>query len=113
MKEIKAIIQPQRLAKLRNAFRQMPGFPGMTVSRVEGCSQHEGPETGHDIREELTEFSPKVRIEIVAPDDKVDEIAAIIYEHAHTGRQGDGVLWISEVISFGHIRSERGTWPGS
>jgi nitrogen regulatory protein P-II 1 len=108
MKEIKAVIQPQRLAKLRNAFRHMQGFPGMTVSRVEGCSQHEGPEIGHGIREELTDFSPKVRVEIIAPDDKVDEIVRIIHESGHTGRQGDGIVWVSEVASLLHIRSDPG-----
>jgi nitrogen regulatory protein P-II 1 len=104
MKEIKAVIQPQRLGKLRNAFRQMRGFPGMTVSRAEGCSQHEEPEVGHNIREELTDFSPKVRIEIIAPDDKTEEIVRIIYANAHTGRQGDGIVWVSDVVDFQQIR---------
>ncbi|MGX2039076.1 P-II family nitrogen regulator [Methylocaldum sp. MU1018] len=104
MKEIKAIIQPQRLSKLRNAFRRMRGFPGMSVSRVEGCSQHEEPEVGQNIREELTDFSPKVRIEIVAPDDKVDEIVEIIRENSRTGQVGDGIIWITDIGSFEQIR---------
>jgi nitrogen regulatory protein P-II 1 len=106
MKEIKAVIQPQRLGKLRNAFRQMREFPGMTVSRAEGCSPHEEPEVGHNIREELTDFSPKVRIEIVAPDDKVEEIVRIIHAHAHTGQQGDGLVWVTDVVSVQSIRLE-------
>jgi nitrogen regulatory protein P-II 1 len=104
MKEIKAIIQPQRLSKLRNAFRQMRGFPGMSVSRVEGCSHHDEPEVSHGIREELTDFSPKVRVEIVAPDDKVDEIVRIIRENSRTGKRGDGILWVTEVGNFLRIR---------
>jgi nitrogen regulatory protein P-II 1 len=108
MKEIKAVIQPQKLGKLRSAFRRMRGFPGMTVSRVEGCSQHEEPEIGHNIQEELTDFSPKVRIEIVTPDDKVEEIVRIIYASAHTGRQGDGIVWVTEVADFRAIRSSTG-----
>jgi nitrogen regulatory protein P-II 1 len=106
MKEIKAIIQPQRLARLRSAFRQMQGFPGMTVSRAEGCGQHEGPEVGHGIRDELTEFSPKVRVEIVAPDEKVDEIVRLIHASAHTGLQGDGIVWVSDVVSLQRLRFE-------
>ncbi|HYE36170.1 P-II family nitrogen regulator [Methylocaldum sp.] len=106
MKEIKAIIQPQRLGKLRNAFRQMRGFPGMTVSRVEGCSQHDEPEVSHSIREELTDFSPKVRVEIVAPDDKVDEIVGIILANGHTGQPGDGIIWVTEIGNFQRIRIE-------
>lgn len=106
MKEIKAVTQPQRLSKLRNAFRQMRGFPGMTVSRVEGCSQREEPEVSHGIREELTDFSPKVRVEIVAPDDKVDEIVQIIRENSRSGKRGDGILWVTEIGSFERIRLE-------
>jgi nitrogen regulatory protein P-II 1 len=104
MKEIKAIIQPQRLDRLRDAFREMPGFPGMSVSRAEGCGPHEGPETAHGLREELTDFSPKVRIEIIAPDDRVDEIVGLIHTHTHTGRRGDGIIWVTEVLAFRRIK---------
>ena len=107
MKEIKAIIQPQRLARLRSAFRQMQGFPGMTVSRVEGCGPRAGSEVGHGIRDELTEFSPKVRVEIVAPDDKVEEIVRLIQTNAHTGLPGDGILWICDIVAFQRLRGER------
>jgi nitrogen regulatory protein P-II 1 len=106
MKEIKAIIQPQRLDRLRDALREMPGFPGMSVSRVEGCSPPEGPQPGQGLREELTDFSLKIRIEIVAPDERVDEIVDLIYAHTHTGRRGDGILWVTEVVSFQRIRSD-------
>ena len=106
MKEIKAVIQPQRLSKLRNAFRQMRGFPGMTVSRAEGCSQHEEPEISHGIREELTDFSPKVRIEIIAPDDKVEEIVRLIHTNAHTGQPGDGIIWVTPIEGLWHVRAE-------
>jgi nitrogen regulatory protein P-II 1 len=106
MKEIKAVIHPQRLGKLRDAFRQMRGFPGMTVSRVEGCSPHEEPEVYHDIREELTAFSPKIRIEIMTPDDKVEEIIRLIHAHAHSGRLGDGLIWVTNVENVRFIRME-------
>jgi nitrogen regulatory protein P-II 1 len=96
MKEIKAVIQPNRLRRLRQAFRQMRGFPGMTVTRAEGCSGHEEPETAHGIKDELTDFVPVIRIEIVAPDDRVEEIVRIIHAHAYSGRRKDGVLWITE-----------------
>jgi nitrogen regulatory protein P-II 1 len=54
----------------------------------------------------LTDFSPKVRVEIVAPDDKVDEIVQIIRENCRTGKRGDGILWITETGSFERIRIE-------
>jgi nitrogen regulatory protein P-II 1 len=100
MKEIKAVIQPQRLNRLRSAFRLMREFPGMTILQAEGCSYHEGPQSSDDWRAELTEFSMKVHIAILAPEEKVDEIVRIIHETCHTGRKGDGIVWVSEVGLF-------------
>ncbi len=100
MKEIKAIIRPSRLHKIREAFRGLPGFPGMSASHVEGCSAHAGEERHDTLKEELTDFTKKVRIEIVAPDEMVPDILRIIHQNAHTGQMGDGVLWVTEVGTF-------------
>lgn len=94
MKEIKAIVQPGRLPKIRSALRNIKGFPGMTVSKVEGCGHHLAkPSLG--IREELTDFSPKVRIEIVTPDELVEGVLQILVEVGHTGQVGDGIVWVT------------------
>ncbi len=108
MKEIKAIIRPTRLHHVRDAFRGLPGFPGMNISRVEGCSFHEGTEQHDTLKEELTDFTKKLRIEIVAPDEMVPDILRIIHRHAHTGHTGDGVLWVTEVSGFMHLRDAPG-----
>ncbi len=100
MKEIKAIVRPAKLHKIRDAFRLLPGFPGMNVSHVDGCSAHAGMELHDTLKEELTEFTKKLRIEIVAPDEMLDDIVAIIHRHAYTGKNGDGVLWVTEVQDF-------------
>jgi nitrogen regulatory protein P-II 1 len=95
MKEIKAVVQPSRLPRIRSAFRHVKDFPGMTITKVEGCSR----ETQHErksIREELTEFSPKVRIEIVAPDNLVEGILQVLVEVSSTGQRGDGIVWVTE-----------------
>lgn len=97
MKEIKAIIRPGKLAALSGALRSIPGFPGMTVSKVEGCSATSRHEHHHTIKEELTEFSPKVRIEIISPDDVVEAIVERILAVAATGHFGDGLVWITPV----------------
>lgn len=104
MKEIKAIVQPGKVAKIKEEFSSMKQFPGMSVSKVEGCSYHEDEQIPRSLREALTDFSPKVRIEIVAPDDRVDEIVRIIHHHAHTGRPGDGVVWVTSVDTFHRLR---------
>lgn len=106
MKEIKAIVQPGKLARIREEFSRMRQFPGMSVAKVEGCSYHEDPEVPQTLHEALTDFSPKVRIEIVAPEDRVEEIVRIIYQCAHTGRTGDGVIWVTPVETFHRLRYE-------
>jgi nitrogen regulatory protein P-II 1 len=95
-KEIKAIIPPQRLAKIRSAFRNIKEFPGMTVTRVEGCGHHLAkPSNG--LKDELNEYSPKVRIDIVAPDDLVEGILQILVEVGQMGQVGDGIVWVTHV----------------
>ena len=97
MKEIKAIIRPNKLAVLRDALMAMPGFPGMTVTKVEGCSAPSRHVARQKIKDELTDYSPKVRIDIVAPDEVAEAIFQRITEIAQTGHYGDGLVWITEV----------------
>lgn len=108
MKEIKAIIRPARLAKVREAFRKLEGFPGMTISKVQGCSEHEGEEFHDDIRDELTDFSDKVRIEMLVHDEMVEHVVEIIHQNTYTGQKGDGVLWVSEVAEFRRLCNRDG-----
>ena len=100
MKEIIAVIRPNRLHKVRAAFRPLAGFPGMSITHIEGCSGHAGVEQNVTLKDELTDFTKKIRIEIVAPDEMVEDIVRIIHEHAYTGQPGDGVLWVTEVNKF-------------
>ncbi|MBS1191168.1 MAG: glnB [Rhodocyclaceae bacterium] len=109
MKEIKAIIRPGKLPMLRDALRDLSGFPGMTVSKAEGCtapSRH-----GHraNIKEELTDYTAKVRIEIVAPDEAVDAIVDCIVQVAQTGQIGDGLVWVTEVARAVFIHKTTGS----
>jgi len=96
MKEIRAIIRPSKLPKLRDALRAMNGFPGMTVSRVEGFGHSHAAGAG-GIRHALNDFVEKTRIEIVAPDDLAGPIVETIIAHARTGQSGDGLVWVTEV----------------
>jgi nitrogen regulatory protein P-II 1 len=98
MKEIKAVIRPNKLGPLRDALVALPGFPGMTVSKVEGCSApSRHVQTRIRIKDELTDYTPKVRIEIVAPDEVAESIFKRITEIAQTGHYGDGLVWITDV----------------
>lgn len=103
MKEIKAIIRPNKLAGLRDALIALPGFPGMTVNKVEGCSAPSRHVVRHNIKDELTDYTPKVRIEIVAPDDVAEAVFQRITEVAQTGHFGDGLVWITDVEKVAFI----------
>lgn len=97
MKEIKAVIRPNKLAALREALIALPGFPGMTVTKGEGCGAPSRHVLGNSIKEQLTDYTPKVRIEIVAPDEIADSIVQRITEVAKTGHYGDGLVWMTDV----------------
>jgi len=106
MKEIKAVIQPARLARVREAFRRLPDFPGMTVSRAEGSGYHPDKPKPAGIKSELTDYSQKVRIEIVSPDEMVERLMSLIREACHTGQPGDGLVWVTPVEQFQRIRQK-------
>ncbi len=113
MKEIKAVIQPARLARLREAFRKLPDFPGMTVSRAEGSGYHpqkpQGVGINAGIKSELTDYSAKMRVEILAPDEMVPALLALIRTACHTGQPGDGVVWVSDIAHFERLRESPGS----
>lgn len=104
MKEIKAVIRPNKLSVLRDALVALPGFPGMTVTKVEGCSapsRHVPART--KIKDELTDYTSKVRVEIVAPDEVAEAVFMRITEVAQTGHYGDGLVWITDVEKVAFI----------
>ncbi len=96
MKEIKAIIRPSKLPILREKLRSLPGFPGMTISKAEGCSAS-SLQMPANLKQELTDYTPKVRIEIVAPDELCDSIVDLIAHTAQIGQIGDGLVWVTEI----------------
>lgn len=97
MKEIKAVIQPNKLEKIRSAFRNLKQFPGMTVMKVQGCSSNNRQaQKRHNPLDELTDYSNKIMIFMVCPDHLVEGVLQIIAECASTGQKGDGVVWVTE-----------------
>lgn len=108
MKEIKAVIQPPKLGRLRTALLALPGFNGMTVSKVEGMSRPGGPaDAPRTIRDELTDYSGKVLIQLVAEDDAAGAIAETICAFATTGQKGDGLVWVVGVERVMRIRDAK------
>ncbi|MGC2062279.1 MAG: P-II family nitrogen regulator [Thermodesulfovibrionales bacterium] len=109
MKEIKAIIQPFMLSKVVAALRKIPHFPGITVTKVQGFGREKGIGSPHRIVEDLIDYVPKVKIEVVVNDDMLDIVVDVILEHAHTGNKGDGKIFICDVQDTIRIKTkERG-----
>lgn len=113
MKEIKAIVQPFKMPKLRSAFYAIKGFPGMSITRVDGSSRYPDGHSPKSIKEELTDYTNKLKIEIVADDGLVDEIVKVLTDVAYTGQTGDGIIWVTAVETRVRICSKEITKAAS
>ena len=96
MMEVKAVIRPNKLPLLRAALMETPGFPGMTVGKVEGCSAP-SKTLKTSIKDELTDYSAKVRVEIVCNAEIASMLMDKIVSVCQTGQMGDGVVWCTPV----------------
>ena len=68
----------------------------MSVSKAEGCSATSLTNPGN-VKDELTDYTPKVRIEIVTPDELCDSIVDLIVKNAQIGQIGDGLVWVTDI----------------
>src|SRR3990172_3465068 len=97
MKEIKAYIKSHKLNEITSALHKLEKLSGMSVVNVRGFGRSRGKDAHKRFVEELVDYVPHVKIEIVCLDDMVNQIVSIIKEHAHTGLRGDGKIYISSV----------------
>lgn len=105
MKKLEAIIKPFKLDEVKEALIEI-GVKGMTVSEVKGYGRQNGQSELYRGREYHIDFLPKVKIEVVVTDDKVDEAVRKILKIAKTGQMGDGKLFISNIEDAIRIRTE-------
>ena len=105
MKEVKAIIQQFKLSSVTRALQEIPGFPGMTVSDCRGFGKEKGKEGPHRVVEDLIDYIPKVRIEIMINDGMVDLVVETIAKAAHTGNPGDGKVFVYEIEKAVRIKT--------
>ncbi len=104
MKQIIAYIKPHKLSPVTMALHKIEGLTGMSVIDVRGFGRGRGNPT---TREQLYDFVPHVKIEIVCLDALVDEIVAAIQQNAHTGLRGDGKIYVAEVLDAVRISSDK------
>jgi nitrogen regulatory protein P-II 1 len=104
MKKIEAIIQPFRLEPVKEAMHAI-SVKGMTVTEVKGFGAQKGLREVYRGMEYQVDFLPKVKIEIVTSDDKVQTVVEAIIKNARTGRIGDGKIFIYPVAEVIRIRT--------
>ncbi|MCP4005707.1 MAG: P-II family nitrogen regulator [bacterium] len=104
MKMIKAIIKPFKLDDIRDALSEL-GIDGMTVSEVKGFGRQKGHTELYRGAEYVVDLLPKVELEIVVSDDRVERLVEVITEKAATGRIGDGKIFVIPVSDAIRIRT--------
>ena len=104
MKKIEAIIQPHKLDDVKEALKGI-GIDGITVSEVRGHGRQKGHTEVYRGMEYQVDFLPKIKIETVVPDTRVDEITSALAGAARTGKLGDGKIFIYDVTEAIRIRN--------
>ncbi|MCR5536635.1 MAG: P-II family nitrogen regulator [Succinivibrio sp.] len=105
MKKITAIIKPFKLDTVREALTSL-GIMGLTVTDVKGFGRQKGHTELYRGAEYVVDFLPKSKIELVVADEQCDKCVQTIIEAAHTGKIGDGKIFISEVSKVVRIRTQ-------
>ena len=96
MKKIEAIIKPFKLDEVKEALQEV-GLQGITVTEAKGFGRQKGHTELYRGAEYVVDFLPKVKIEIVLPDDLVERAVEAIRKAAQTGRIGDGKIFVSPI----------------
>ncbi len=108
MKRVEAIIKPFKLDEVKDALSAVT-VQGMTVSEVRGFGRQKGHKEVYRGAEYVVELLPKIKIEIVVPDQTVTRVVEIIAKAAKTGKIGDGKIFVVPVEEAIRVRTgERG-----
>jgi len=104
VKKIEAIIKPFKLDEVKEALHDV-GVSGITVTEAKGFGRQKGHTELYRGAEYVVDFLPKVKLEIVVPDDLSDRVVEAITNAAETGRIGDGKIFVSPIESVVRIRT--------
>ncbi len=104
MKKIEAIIKPFKLDDIREALADQ-GITGMTVTEVKGFGRQKGHTELYRGAEYMVDFLPKVKIELIVPDDILETCIETIMKTAQTGKIGDGKIFVYNVEQVIRIRT--------
>jgi len=104
MKKIEAIIKPFKLDEVREGLSEL-GVSGLTVTEVKGFGRQKGHTELYRGAEYVVDFLPKVKVEVVVPSELLDRAIEAIIKAAHTGKIGDGKIFVSTVEQVIRIRT--------
>ena len=105
MKKIEAIIQPHKLEDVKEALKAI-GIDGMTISEVRGHGRQKGHKEVYRGMEYQGDLLPKVKVEMVVPDGRAEEVVNTLVASARTGKIGDGKVFIYDVLEAIRIRND-------
>ena len=105
MKKIEAIIRPFKLEEVKDALLE-EGIMGMTISEVRGYGRQKGHTETYRGSEYQIEFVPKIKIEVVVPEEVSETVVDIILNTAKTGQVGDGKIFVYDVRDAVRIRTD-------
>jgi nitrogen regulatory protein P-II 1 len=104
MKKVEAIIKPFKLDEVREALSEI-GVSGLTVTEVKGFGRQKGHTELYRGAEYVVDFLPKVKVEVIVADGLVDRAIDAIVKAAHTGKIGDGKIFVTAVEQVVRIRT--------
>tara|TARA_A100001037_G_scaffold227181_1_gene205151 strand:+ start:1541 stop:1879 length:339 start_codon:yes stop_codon:yes gene_type:complete len=104
MKKIEAVIKPFKLDEVKDALHEI-GLKGITVTEAKGFGRQKGHTELYRGAEYVVDFLPKVKIEIVLEDNMLERAVEAIRQAAHTGRIGDGKIFVSTIEEAIRIRT--------
>jgi nitrogen regulatory protein P-II 1 len=105
MKKIEAIIKPFRIEEVKDALAKI-GIEGMTVIEAKGCGRQKGHTEIYRGSEYTVDLLPKIKLEVIVSDQRMEEVAGTIVTAAKTGKIGDGKVFISNIEEVIRIRTE-------
>jgi nitrogen regulatory protein P-II 1 len=104
MRKIDAIIRPHLLEAVKNALQEV-GITGMTITEVKGFGRQKGHTETYRGSEYTVDLIPKIKIELVVPDEMVDHVIDAVAKTAKTGKFGDGKIFVAPVDEVIRIRT--------
>jgi nitrogen regulatory protein P-II 1 len=104
MKKVEAVVKPFKLDDVKEKLAEL-GIKGMTVTEVRGFGRQKGHTEIYRGAEYVVDFLPKIKIEVVVPDSQVAEVVEAIRAAAHTGKIGDGKIFVFSIEEVVRIRT--------